>query len=568
MKGISASEGIALGRVVPWVNEKPTIVEQSVADLESELYKFHEAVNKSKDQIQRIKTKLLETVGEKEAQVFEAHLMMFDDPEWIGRIEKEIKEKSLNAEFITENVSSEIIAIFDAIDDEYLRARAADIRDVSKRLVKNILGLPVDLSGISEPSIIVAKDLSPSETAQLDKDMVLAFITEQGNKTSHSAIIARTMGIPAIVGASGIMDVLSQNETNFIALNGSTGDFDINPSENTLKEYRLLKKAFEDEQALIQKMIGQESITLDGMKVELAGNIAKPSDAEIVITSDGEGVGLFRSEFLFMEGSKPPTEEEQYKAYYKAAKILDGRPLIIRTLDAGGDKNIPYLNVEEEMNPFLGYRAIRISLEEVEMFKTQIRAILRVSKDYPVKIMFPMIATVSEFVNAKSIVQEVMDELDAYNENIEIGIMVEIPSTAIMADCFADYVDFFSIGTNDLTQYTLAADRMNPKLSKLYNHRDPAVLRLINMVIQAAHKKGKWVGMCGEAAGDPMMIPVLLGMGLDEFSMAPSSILRARSIVRKFDVSKSEKNIEALLRLHHVEAVEIYMKSILEALDD
>ncbi|MBN2898511.1 MAG: phosphoenolpyruvate--protein phosphotransferase [Clostridia bacterium] len=568
MKGISASKGIAIGKVLVWQDEVPMIEKRSIEETSEEIAKFKGAVEKSINQIQAIRNKVASEIGEEEAQVFDAHALLFEDPEWIGRIEKEIESKALNAEYITDTVSSEIIALFESIEDEYLRARAADIKDVTARLIKNILGMTVGLSDIDEPVIIVAKDLTPSETALLDKSKVLAFITEQGNKTSHSAIIARTMDIPAIVGAEGLVNTLVGMNASMLAMDGSTGDISINPDAATLKQYSDSKVAYEQEKALKEEMRGLSSVTLDGKTVELSGNIAQPKEAELVVEADGEGVGLFRSEFLFMDGSEAPSEEKQYEAYYQAAKNLDGRPLVIRTLDAGGDKNIPYLNVEAEMNPFLGYRAIRICLNEVDLFKTQIKAILRVSADFPVKIMFPMIATVNEFLSANKYVEDVMQAMKeehlAFDENIEIGIMVEIPSTAVMADVFAKYVDFFSIGTNDLTQYTLAADRMNPKLSGLYNHRDPAVLRLIHMVIEAAHKEGKWVGMCGEAAGDEMMIPVLLGLGLDEFSMAPSSILGARRIVRNFDIAASKDKVEKALLLHRVEEVEAHMKELLE----
>lgn len=568
MKGISASKGIAIGPAMVWQHEAPVITQKNIEDIDAEVDKFQGAVEKSKEQIQAIRSKVEREIGEEEAQVFDAHLLLFEDPEWIGRIEREIKEKKQNADYITDTVSSEIVTIFEAIEDEYLRGRAADIKDVSLRLIKNILGMTVGLSDMETPSIIVAKDLTPSETALLEKDKVLGFVTEQGNKTSHSAIIARTMDIPAVVGAEGIVEILSDKKGASLALDGSTGEIKINPSQADLDKFQALKEAFEADMLLKGKMRGLESITLDGKTVELSANIAQPNDAAAVVEADGEGVGLFRSEFLFMDGSEAPSEDKQYEAYYTAAKLLEGRPLIIRTLDAGGDKNIPYLNVEEEMNPFLGYRAIRICLDEIDLFKTQVKAILRVSAEYPVKIMFPMIATVNEFLKAKEHVDAVKAEMtangQAFNEDIEIGIMVEIPSTAVMADVFADYVDFFSIGTNDLTQYTLAADRMNPKLSNLYNHRDPAVLRLINMVIDAAHAKGKWVGMCGEAAGDEYMIPILLGMGLDEFSMAASSILGARRIVRNFNISDAKDKIEKALQLHTVEEVEKYMEEILK----
>lgn len=571
MKGIPASGGVAIGPVFIWEDKVPHIEKREIEDDQAELNKVNEAVKQSKAQLKKIQERARKSLGESEAQVFDAHLLLMDDPEWIGKIQNLIEKDKICSEYIVEKVTNEFVEMFEAMDNEYLRARASDLKDVSGRLIKNILGLATDLSDMgSDAAIILAKDLTPSDTAQLNKDKVLGFITEQGNKTSHSAIIARTMGIPALVGAVGLLEKAESidSDTLEVAFDGSTGDIHFNPSED-------LKAAFfekiEAEQKLAElneSVRGLESVSIDGYEVELACNIAKPEEADLVVENDGEGVGLFRSEFLFMDRDRPPSEDEQYTAYKRAVEKLKGRPLIIRTLDAGGDKQIPYLNIDEEMNPFLGYRAIRICLDDVSLFRTQIRSILRASAHGPVKIMFPMIASLKEFRQAKALVESeketLMKEGTSFDQMIELGIMVEIPSVAVLADKFAKEVDFFSIGTNDLTQYTLAADRMNAKLGNLYNHRNPAVLRLVKMVIDAAENENKWVGMCGEAAGDAYMIPVLLGMGLKEFSMAPSSILSARRLIRSLSAKDCQTLASEILDMDDVDAVERRMATFLQ----
>ncbi len=565
MKGIPASEGIAIGSVLLWGQNELTIEKKKIENAEAELSKLEQAVSQSKEQLESIKDKALQTMGEEEAQVFDAHILLMDDPEWIGKIKSQVEKDLICSEYIIQTVTEEFVAIFEAMDNEYLAARAADLKDVSSRLIKNVLGVATGTEAMGDhPVIIVAEDLTPSDTAQLDRDTVLGFITEEGNKTSHSAIIARTMGIPALVGAEGLCEAvkaqMEESENLQIAFDGMTGEIHINPDDKTLEAFEEKLKVEREEHRANEAVRGLESVTSDGVSVEIACNIAKPEEADLVIEHDGEGVGLFRSEFLFMDREKAPTEDEQFESYKKAAEKLQGRPLIVRTLDAGGDKQIPYLNINEEMNPFLGYRAIRICLDDTALFRTQLRAILRASAFGKIKVMFPMIATVEEFLKAKELVLDEMEQLKAegtaFDAQIELGIMVEIPSTAVMADLFANHVDFFSIGTNDLTQYTLAADRMNSKLKTLYNHRNPAVLRLIKMVIDAAHKKGKWVGMCGEAAGDPLMAPILIGLGLDEFSMAPSSVLKIRRLIRGLSAQACKAFAEELINLEDVLEIE------------
>lgn len=565
MKGIPASEGIAIGSVLLWGQNELTIEKKSIENAEAELSKLDHAVNRSKEQLESIKDKALRTMGEEEAQVFDAHILLMDDPEWIGKIKSQVETDLLCSEYIIQTVTEEFVAIFEAMDNEYLAARAADLKDVSSRLIKNVLGVATGNEAMGDkPVVIVAEDLTPSDTAQLDRDTVLGFITEEGNKTSHSAIIARTMGIPALVGAQGVCEAvkaqMEETKNLQIAFDGITGEIHINPDAKILEAFEEKLKAEQEEKRANDAVRGLESVTKDGRTVEIACNIAKPDEADLVVEHDGEGVGLFRSEFLFMDREKAPSEEEQFESYKRAAEKLKGRPLIVRTLDAGGDKQIPYLNINEEMNPFLGYRAIRICLDDTVLFRTQLRAILRASAFGKIKIMFPMIATVDEFLKAKELVLDEMEQLKgegvAFDAQMELGIMVEIPSTAVMADLFANHVDFFSIGTNDLTQYTLAADRMNSKLKTLYNHRNPAVLRLIKMVIDAAHKKGKWVGMCGEAAGDPLMAPILIGLGLDEFSMAPSSVLKIRRLIRSLSAADCKTFAEELIDLEDVLEIE------------
>lgn len=581
MRGIPASEGIAIGKVFLYLAEEPVVEKKSIIDSDKEIEKLKTAVAKTKEQLTGIMNKVLETMGKEEAQVFEAHLLVLEDPEWIGKIEKIIIKELLCSEYVVQSVTEEFIIIFESMDNEYLKARSADLKDVSGRLINNILGVNSGLKDLGDnPVVIIARDLTPSDTAQLDKSKVLGFITEQGNKTSHSAIIARTMGIPALVGALGIVEEIKCKTNNVennlldvvIAFDGNSGEIQINPDSRTLNDFKNKATLLEEERRRNESVRGEESITADGFKIEIACNIAKSNEADFVNEHDGEGVGLFRSEFLFMDRDKAPDEEEQFIAYKTAAEKLQGKPLIIRTLDAGGDKHISYLNIGEEMNPFLGYRAIRICLDDVDLFRTQIKAILRASAFGNIKMMFPMIATVDEFLRSKAIVNEEMNLLKqsgtSFNEKMELGIMVEIPSTAVMADIFAKYVDFFSIGTNDLTQYTLAADRMNPKLQTLYNHRNPAVLRLIKNVINGAQSQGKWVGMCGEAAADPIMVPILLGLGLNEFSMAPSSVLRTRRLVKSLFKSDCEKLAEKVLNMHDVADIENKVKEFLESRSD
>ena len=532
-KGIAASKGYAIGNVFLYEEKELVITDAKVTDVDAELAKLSDAVALCKSQLEKIKEKTVQNVGAEEAAVFEAHLLILDDPEFVGSVETEIKNNSTNALKAVETVSNNLVMIFEAIDDAYLRERAADIRDVSKRMMANLAGHTVGLEIEQENTIVVAHDLTPSDTAQLDKSKVNGFITNIGGRTSHSAIMARTLEIPAVVGLGDITSSVKNGET--VIVDGIEGFVIINPDAETVKAYEEKMAAFEAEKEELKKLLNVSVVTKEGKHIEVCGNIGKPKDVDQVIENGGDGVGLFRTEFLYMDRDAAPTEEEQYEAYKYVLEAVKGKKVVIRTLDIGGDKVLPYLPLPEEMNPFLGYRAIRLCLDRKDIFKVQLRALLRASVYGKLAVMFPMISGIEEFNAAKEIVEECKAELKAeglsYSDDIEWGMMVEIPAAAVMADELAKHVDFFSIGTNDLIQYTLAADRMSEKVSYLYNPMHPAVLRLIKMTIDGAHKHGKWVGMCGEMAGDEAAIPTLLEYGLDEFSMSATSILNAKKIL-------------------------------------
>ncbi|MBU3146117.1 phosphoenolpyruvate--protein phosphotransferase [Clostridium sp. CF012] len=546
MKGIGVSPGIVIGKVLLKEEKKIIIEKKDIKSCEEEIKRYKLAMENSKSEIQDIYNNVLKNIGEKEATIFEAHLMILEDPEMLEQIEKNIQDNKVNAEWALKEISEMFVAMFDAMDNEYMKERAADIKDVTSRLMKKLLNIEeVNFGQLANEVIIVAHDLTPSDTSQIDKKKVLGFITEIGGRTSHSAIMARTLEIPAIVAVKDITHNVKNGD--FIVFDGEEGLIYVNPEEKIIKLYQEKKEEYNKAQKELDLLIGKESITTDGITVELSANIGTPKDLESVLNNDAEGIGLYRSEFLYMDRTSAPTEQEQYEAYKEVAEKMKNKPVVIRTLDVGGDKELDYLKLPKEMNPFLGYRAIRVCLDKVDIFKTQLRAILRASAYGNIKIMFPMISSIEELRAAKVILEEVKNELHseniAFDEKLEVGIMVEIPAAAIISDLFAKEVDFFSIGTNDLIQYTTAVDRMNEKISHLYNPFHPALLRLVKMVIDSAHKENKWVGMCGEVAGDPKIIPILIGMGLDEFSMSPISILKARGIIR--NISQSEMKILA-----------------------
>ncbi|GFZ32788.1 phosphoenolpyruvate-protein phosphotransferase [Clostridium zeae] len=532
-KGIAASKGYAIGKVFIQEHEEIVISDVKINDIQAEKELLQRALVSSKEQLEKIKAKAVESMGEEKAEVFEAHITLLDDPEFTGAMELEIETNSVNAMKAVDGVTNTFVMIFESMEDAYMRERAADIKDVSKRIIANIAG-KVDSFEITEANtIVVAHDLTPSDTAQLDRSKVVAFLTNIGGRTSHSAIMARTLEIPAVVGLKDITTSVKNGDT--VIVDGIEGVVIVNPDEATVQEYVAKREKFVAEQEELKKLISVKTVTKSGKRIEVCGNIGKPEDVHQVLANGGDGVGLFRTEFLYMDRDSAPTEEEQFESYKYVLEKMEGKQVVIRTLDIGGDKTLPYLPLPEEMNPFLGYRAIRLCLDKKELFKVQLRALLRASIYGNLCVMFPMISGLEEFVQAKEVVDECKAELKAegkeYSETTQWGIMVEIPAAAVYADELAKHVDFFSIGTNDLIQYTLAADRMSEKVSYLYNPMHPAVLRLIKMTIDGAHKHGKWVGMCGEMAGDEAAIATLVEYGLDEFSMSASSILNAKKII-------------------------------------
>lgn len=566
IKGIGASPGIAIGKALVLEHKEMVIEKKENVNVEVEVEKLNSAVDTSKKELSAVKEKVAKELGEEEAEIFGAHLLVLEDPEFIGEAENKIKNESLNAEYALNEVKDMFVSIFESMDNDYMRERAADVKDVTNRVLRHILGIKIiDLSNLSDEVVLIAHDLTPSDTATMDKKKVLGFLTNIGGRTSHTAIMSRTLEIPAIVGLSDVTDKVK--DSDMIVFDGDKGIVIVSPEEDVVAEYQEKKRIFEEDKKALELLKGQPSVTTDGKHVELAGNIGTPNDLEGLINNDAEGVGLYRTEFLYMDSDEFPSEEIQFEAYKKVLEGMNGKPVVIRTLDIGGDKKLSYFEMEEEMNPFLGYRAIRLCLDRTDIFKTQLKALFRASVYGKLRIMFPMISSLEELLAAKAICEEVKSDLKAeglgYSDDVEIGMMIEIPSAAVISDLLAKHVDFFSIGTNDLIQYTCAVDRMNQKISYLYNQFNPAVLRLIKMVIKNAHAEGKWVGMCGESAGDQMMIPILLGFGLDEFSMSPISILRARRLIN----SVSEKDMQALsdkvLEFGTAKEIESYMKDFI-----
>lgn len=567
--GIAASPGIAIGPA--WVVQEVEldIPTEKVDNPEEQLNRFRRAVDKAKTQVDALREKAKQTMGEDKAAIFEAHLMVLDDPELLGSVEQKIKEERLDAAKAVHDVIEQFVAMFEQMDMEYMRERAADIRDVGSRLLHILLGVePRSLAAMDDSSVVVAHDLTPSDTAQMDKGKVLGFTTNIGGRTSHSAIMARTLEIPAVVGLKTIVSEIQQGET--VIVDGIEGKVIVNPSEAELDDYRKRQKRYEAEKEALKRLVSEPSVTADYVRVELAANIGSPQDAQLAKENGAEGVGLFRTEFLYMDRTDLPTEEEQFEAYKHVAETFGEHPVVIRTLDIGGDKELPYLDLPDELNPFLGYRAIRMCLDRPELFKTQLRAVLRASAFGNIKMMYPMVATLEELRAANRLLDETRAELREqgtdFNENMEVGIMIEVPAAAVMADALAEEADFFSIGTNDLIQYTMAADRMNERVSHLYQPFHPALLRLIKHVIDAAHAKGKWAGMCGEMAGDPLAIPLLLGLGLDEFSMSAISILPARKQLKQLKQSEMKRLAERALKLGTAEDVRAYVENELKTL--
>lgn len=562
-KGTGASPGIALGKALVIEHSELVIEKKTIENIDKEIQKLESAVKVSKEELTKVKEKALAELGEHEAEIFEAHLLVLEDPELIGSAISKIRDEKVNADYALNEIKEIFVAMFESMDNEYMRERAADIKDVTNRVLRHILGIKVvDLAELDEEVVLIAHDLAPSDTATMNKNMVLGFLTDIGGRTSHTAIMARTLEIAAVVGLNDITKKVKDGD--YIVFNGDTGEVIVNPDEETKAKYASLKEEFEEYRKSLELLKGQASITTDGRHVELAGNIGSPNDVEGLIKNDAEGVGLYRTEFLYMDKEDSfPTEEEQYEAYKAVLEGMNNKPIVIRTLDIGGDKELPYFEMEAEMNPFLGYRAIRLCLDRKDIFKTQLRALYRASVHGKLRIMFPMISSLEELLDAKEVIKEVLKELDAeniaYSNDVEVGMMIEIPSAAVISDVLAKHVDFFSIGTNDLIQYTCAVDRMNQKISHLYNQFNPAVLRLIKMVIDNAHKEGKWVGMCGESAGDQRMIPILLGFGLDEFSMSPISILPARKLITSLSYADMQKFADEVLAMGTAKEIKEYV---------
>lgn len=544
LKGIAASDGVAIAKAYLLVQPDLSFNKITVEDTQAEANRLDAALAKSTEELQAIREKAAQSLGESEAQVFDAHLMVLADPEMIGQIKQNIEDNKVNAESALKEVTDMYIGMFEAMDDNaYMQERAADIRDVAKRILSHLLGVTLpNPSMINEEVIVVAHDLTPSDTAQLDRNFVKAFVTDIGGRTSHSAIMARSLEIPAIVGT---MEITAKvNAGDILAVNGIDGDVILHPTDAEKADFESKGKAYADLKLEWEKLKNAKTETADGKHFELAANIGTPKDLEGVNNNGGEAVGLYRTEFLYMDSPDFPTEDDQYEAYKAVLEGMNGKPVVVRTMDIGGDKELPYLQLPHEMNPFLGYRALRISLSEQgsDMFRTQMRALLRASVHGNLRIMFPMVATLKEFRAAKKVFEEekqkLVSEGQKVSDVIQVGIMIEIPAAAVIADKFAKEVDFFSVGTNDLIQYTMAADRMNERVSYLYQPYNPSILRLIKNVIDAAHAEGKWAGMCGEMAGDQTAVPLLVGMGLDEFSMSATSILKTRSLMKTLDTKK------------------------------
>jgi phosphotransferase system enzyme I (PtsI) len=557
LKGNPASSGIAIGKAL-LIQEEELIIPNYISSFDLEEARLGQAIQKSKLELSELREKTLETLGADKAQIFEAHLLILEDPELLKKTLQKIKKESVNAEFALDFVAKHFIAMFDSMEDTYLKERASDIRDVTSRLLYALLKkTKISLENLPGSVILIAHDLTPSQTASMDRKNVIGFLTDIGGKTSHTAIMARTLEIPAIVGLHSITSAVQSGD--LIAFDGENGEVFINPGPEAVKNFHKKELENQEKKNELRQMIGLPSITLDGVTIELAGNIGTPNDLEVFKRNDGEAIGLYRTEFLFMDRNSMPSEDEQYAAYATVIKRLDGKNCIIRTLDIGGDKKLDYLHIGNEANPFLGYRAIRICLREPELFKTQLRALYRASVHGPLSIMFPMISSLEEILAVKKIIADVKRDLTerkiSFSEKVQLGIMIEIPSAALLSDILIDHVDFFSIGTNDLTQYTCAVDRMNEKIEHLYNPYNPGLLRLIYMTIKNARAKNKMVGICGSMAHQSDLVPLFVGMGVSELSMSAMHILPTRKIIRNLNKIDCEKLVDSFLRLGSADEV-------------
>ena len=564
INGIGASDGIAINKVFKLEAVVLDVNDSKVENIEVEQDKLCKAIAQSVQELQKIREKTAIKLDEEHAMIFDAHIQIANDPEIARQVADMIKSSNVNAAYAFKTVSEMFAQMFESMDNAYMQERAADVRDVSRRIIAHLLDVKLsDPTMIDEEVIVVADDLTPSDTAQLDRQFVKGFITNIGGRTSHSAIMARSLEIPAIVGTKNTLENVRNGD--LVILDGMDGVVIINPTDEEVTEYTKKNDLYLEKVAVWSKYVNEPSITTDDKHVEIAANIGSPDDVDSVLKNGAEGVGLYRTEFLYMNNDNFPTEDEQYVAYKMVLESLKGKKVVIRTLDIGGDKHLDYLPMDEELNPFLGHRALRLCLERTDLFKTQLRALLRASIYGDLHIMFPMVATLNEVRKAKALLQvckeELISEGHKVNDDLKVGIMVEIPAVAILADQFAKEVDFFSIGTNDLIQYSFAADRMNQKVSYLYQPYNPSLLRLIKMVIDASHKEGIWTGMCGEMAGDQIAAPILLGLGLDEFSMSASSVLQTRYSFSKLSYTEMKEMAEHCLNLGTHEEVQEYVEN-------
>lgn len=567
LKGTNASSGIGIGNAVIVEEKELVIKREAVSDTAAEAERFKGALDSTLKKTEELAADLATRVGEKEAEIMQGHMMLLMDPMLTGEIETAITGEGICAEYAIEQVCTTYADMFAAMDDELMQQRATDMRDIKTRMQRELLGVEsVDIASLPAGTILVAKDLTPSMTAGIRPENVAGIVTELGGKTSHSAILARALEIPAVVAVPDLMNQVKNGHV--IVLDGSEGTVYVDPDQAVVDEFSAKREKFLKEKKELEQYIGKPTVTKDGVHIELVANIGKPEDLEKVLQYDGEGVGLFRTEFLFMDRTAMPTEEEQFEAYKAVAEGLKGKPVIIRTLDIGGDKEIPYMGLTKDENPFLGYRAIRFCLDRKEdVYKPQLRALLRASAYGNIKIMVPMVTCIEELREAKALIEEIKKELDEqnipYKKDIEVGIMVETAAASLMADVFAKEAAFFSIGTNDLTQYTMSVDRGNDKVSYLYSTFNPAVLRSIKRIITCGREAGIMVGMCGEAASDPLMIPLLLAFGLNEFSMSASAILYSRKLITGYSIKELQAVADKAMSFATAAEVETYMKEFM-----
>lgn len=562
-KGIGASAGIGIGKVVVIKEQSLDYKKETIADAEAEKKRLGEAIEVFIDKTTKMVEAMKVTAGEQESEILEGHILMIQDPAIKEQIDAKIDDEKINAEAAVEEACDFFAQIFAMAEDELTQQRASDLGDIKTRLIKILLGVEeVDISAVPEGTILVAEDLTPSMTAGINPANVEGVLTEIGGKTSHSAIICRSMEIPAVLSVENIVSTVKDGDV--VVLDGATGEAYINPEDSVLEDYKAKKAAYLEEKAALSKFIGQASQTTDGHVVELVANIGGPDEAAKVVECDGEGVGLFRTEFLFMDRDSVPTEEEQFQAYKTVAETLEGKPVIIRTLDIGGDKALPYLGLETEENPFLGFRAVRFCLQRPDIYRPQLRALLRASAFGKIRIMVPLVTCVDELRAVNALIEEIKAELDAegvaYNKDVEVGVMMETAAASLIADILAKEADFFSIGTNDLTGYTMAADRGNADVAYLYSAYNPAVLRSIRNIIGAANKEGIMAGMCGEAASDPLLVPVLLAFGLNEFSVSATAILATRKVMSLWTMDEAKALADEVMQL----TTEAEVKALLE----